>query len=106
MRNRIAAIYENLRSSYWFIPSVMAILTLVLSSLLLALDLYNAEHRLIDLSWINLTGAAGSRAILSTVASSMITVTGIVFSITIVTLSLTSQEEFFSILLRRTWSRG
>lgn len=92
VRNRIAAIYEILRSSYWFIPSVMAILALVLSSLLVALDLYNAEHRLIDLSWINLTGAAGSRAILSTVASSMITVTGIVFSITIVTLSLTSQQ--------------
>ncbi len=92
VKNRIAEIYENLRSSYWFIPSVMAILALVLSSLLVGLDLYNAEHRLINLSWINLTGAAGSRAILSTVASSMITVTGIVFSITIVTLSLTSQQ--------------
>jgi uncharacterized membrane protein len=70
----------------------MAILTVVLASLLVYLDFRNEEYRRIDLSWINLTGAAGARAILSTVASSMITVVGIVFSITIVTLSLASQQ--------------
>jgi len=92
VKTKIANFYEKLRSSYWFIPSVMAIMTGILASLLVYLDLLNGENRLIDLSWINLTGAAGARAILSTVAGSMITVTGIVFSITIVTLSLASQQ--------------
>jgi uncharacterized membrane protein len=92
VKTKIANLYEELRSSYWFLPSVMAILAAVLASLLVYLDLHNEEHRWVDLSWINLTGAAGARAILSTVASSMITVVGIVFSITIVTLSLASQQ--------------
>jgi uncharacterized membrane protein len=70
----------------------MAIMAGALAFILVKLDLANEQSGLIDLSWISLTGAAGARAILSTVASSMITVTGIVFSITIVTLSLASQQ--------------
>lgn len=92
MKTKIANLYEKLRSSYWFIPSVMAIMAGALAFILVKLDLANEQSGLIDLSWISLTGAAGARAILSTVASSMITVTGIVFSITIVTLSLASQQ--------------
>jgi len=92
VKTKIFNFFEKLRSSYWFIPSVLAILAAILAMGLVYLDLYNEEHRLIDLSWIDLTGAAGARAILSTVASSMITVTGIVFSITIVTFSLASQQ--------------
>ncbi len=70
----------------------MAIMAGALAFILVKLDLANEQRGLIDLSWISLTGAAGARSILSTVASSMITVTGIVFSITIVTLSLASQQ--------------
>ncbi len=92
MKTKITNIYEKLRSSYWFLPAVMAILAVALVGLMAYLDQQNDRSGLIDLSWINLTGAAGARAILSTVASSMITVTGIVFSITIVTLSLASQQ--------------
>lgn len=92
MKTKIANILEKLRSSYWFIPSVMAIQAGILAFILVYLDLLNERSGLIDLTWINRTGAAGARAILSTVASSMITVTGIVFSITIVTLSLASQQ--------------
>jgi uncharacterized membrane protein len=92
VKTKFANIYEKLRASYWFLPSVMAIMAGALAFILVKLDLANEQRGLIDLSWISLTGAAGARAILSTVASSMITVTGIVFSITIVTLSLASQQ--------------
>ncbi len=92
MRIKIANLYERMQSSYWFIPSIMAFQAAALSTILLFLDLQNAEQKFFDLSWINLTGASGARSILSTVASSMITVTGMVFSITIVSLSLTAQQ--------------
>ncbi|AMV70474.1 DUF2254 domain-containing protein [Desulfuromonas carbonis] len=92
MKTKLVNLYQKIRSSYWFLPSVMAGMAGVLAFILVKLDLLNAQSGLIDLSWISLTGAAGARAILSTVASSMITVTGIVFSITIVTLSLASQQ--------------
>ena len=92
MRTRISNIYERIQSSYWFIPSVMAIQAFAFSTLMLYADLLNARFGWLDLSWISLTSAPGGRNILSTVASSMITVTGVIFSITIVCLSLTAQQ--------------
>ncbi|HKL27339.1 MAG TPA: DUF2254 domain-containing protein [Desulfuromonadales bacterium] len=92
MRTRISNIYERIQASYWFIPSIMAIQAMALSTMMLYADLLNARIGWLNLSWINLTGAAGGRNILSTVANSMITVTGVIFSITIVCLSLTAQQ--------------
>lgn len=85
-------IYDKLRSSYWFIPALFALVALIMAVNLLFFDFYNQRVRLIEFSWITLTGAEGSRAILTTVAGSMITVIAIVFSITIVSLSLASQQ--------------
>lgn len=92
MWTRIANIYERMQSSYWFIPSIMAVYAMAFSTMMLYADLLNDRLHLLDLSWIRLTGAAGGRTILSTVANSMITVTGVIFSITIVSLSLTAQQ--------------
>jgi uncharacterized membrane protein len=92
MKTKIANFFEKLRSSYWFLPSVMSILALALAVGLIALDIFKDQYGLINIPWFKLTGASGARAILSTVAASMITVTGIVFSITIVALSLASQQ--------------
>lgn len=106
MKTKITNLYEKLRSSYWFIPSIMAIMAGALAFILIKLDLANEQSGLLDLSWISLTGAAGARTVLSTVASSMITVTGIVFSITIVTLSLASQQFGRLLLQNFTRDRG
>lgn len=92
MRIKISNLYEKTQSSYWFIPSIMSVQALAFSTLMLYVDLLNSQLDFVDLSWINLTGAAGALSILSTVASSMITVAGVIFSITIVALSLTSQQ--------------
>ncbi len=83
-------------SSYWFVPSVMAAAAMGLAYLTLWLD-----HRLGRgaLPWTYGGDAAGARAVLSTIGSSMITVAGVVFSITIVALSLASQQ-FGPMLLR------
>ena len=92
MRTKISNLYERMQSSYWFIPSIMAVQAAAFATLMLYVDLLNQKFSFLDLSWINLTSAAGGRNILSTVASSMITVTGVIFSITIVSLSLTAQQ--------------
>ncbi len=92
MKTKIANFFEKLRSSYWFLPSVMSILAVVLAIALIAVDIFKDQYGFLNIPWFKLTGAAGARAILSTVASSMITVTGIVFSLTIVALSLASQQ--------------
>jgi uncharacterized membrane protein len=52
-----------------------------------------ATASLLDrLSWVYTGGPEGARAVLSTIAASMITVAGVTFSITIVALTLASQQ--------------
>lgn len=82
----------SLRASLWFVPtlvvalSIIAAVTLVETDALVGLQLAESWPRLFGAS------AAGSRAMLSAVATSMMTVAGVVFSITIVALSLTSTQ--------------
>ncbi len=89
---RFRGLYEHLRSSYWYLPSLMAAGAALLALVLVALDRVLQGYVPVDGFWILPAGAEGARAILATVASSMITVTGVVFSITVVTLSLAAQQ--------------
>ena len=78
---------ESLRSSLWFIPSVC-----VIGAVLLALVLVRVDRSGFDADFLFSGGADGARNFLSTISSSMITFTGLVFSITIVVLQLASQQ--------------
>lgn len=84
--------WQAMRSSFWFVPALMVVDAVVLAVILITLDarvdLDLAAH------WPLLFGAGadGARGLLTTVASSMITVAGVVFSITLVALSLTSSQ--------------
>lgn len=67
------------------------------SAILLAFIMLNLDQRLGSglvkkLGWIYSGGPDGARAVLSTIAGSMVTVTGTVFSITVVALSLASSQ--------------
>lgn len=90
--NFIRNTWAHLRSSLWFLPTVV-----VLGSVLAALLLIETEGWVVnDLAgrWPRMFGAGadGSREMLSSIATSMITVAGVVFSVTIVALSLTSTQ--------------
>jgi uncharacterized membrane protein len=78
-----------LRGSYWFVPGVMVVVHALLAVGLLALDSTLAAT---FEGSIYAGGADGARALLSTVAGSMITVAGVGFSITIVALVLASTQ--------------
>lgn len=81
-----------MRSSFWFVPALMVVDAVVLALLLITLDTSVDLH--LAARWPLLFGAvaAGACGLLTTVASSMITVAGLVFSITLVALSLTSSR--------------
>jgi uncharacterized membrane protein len=84
--------WQETRSSFWFVPAFIVAGAVGLAAGLIALDANVELH--FDKKWPLLfgAGAAGSRGLLTAVASSMITVAGVVFSITIVALSLTSSQ--------------
>ena len=89
---RLRASWEYLRGTYWAVPSVMAVAAVLLSIGMIQLD-EAATARLLDqLAWVYTGGPEGARAVLSTIAASMITVAGVTFSITIVALTLASQQ--------------
>ena len=90
--NKLKKLWLDLNSSLWFLPGLI-----VTGSVILALGLVEFDKD-IGGNWLNgyprLFGVepSGSRDMLGTVAGSMITVAGIVFSIVIVALSLASTQ--------------
>lgn len=88
----LSALWEAVRTSFWAVPAVIVAFAVALA--LLLIDLSQALDRDALSAWPRLFGAGadGSRAMLSAIAGSMITVAGVVFSITIVALSLASSQ--------------
>lgn len=82
----------HLRESYWFVPSLMAIGAVILSFITTYLDAYIGASWLEEISWFYANKPAGARAVLSTVAGSMITVAGVTFSMTILSISYTTSQ--------------
>lgn len=81
----------------------MALVTVGLSFATLAIDWTIRQKRIEEAGWLWAGGPDGARELLSTIAGSMITVTGVVFSITIVVLALASSQ--FGPRLLRTFLR-
>lgn len=85
-------IWDDLRSSYWFIPTIMSAAAICLAVLTLWADARLGSEWVSSIQWVYSGGPEGARSLLSTVASSMVTVAGVVFSITIVALTLASSQ--------------
>lgn len=89
---RLVAAWDRLRESFWFLPALMAAGAIALSFGLTSLDAVVDDRTYRRHDWIYLFGPEGARAILSAIASSMITVAGLTFSITMLTLQLASSQ--------------
>ena len=99
--SRLQRLQEAVRSGFWALPAAFVVV-----ALLLALGLVALDRRLQDGFGGGLTfgaGPDGAREVLSAITTSMITFTGLVFSITIVVLQLTSSQ--FSPRVLRTFLR-
>jgi uncharacterized membrane protein len=76
-----------IRESYWFWPTVMAISAILLAFLTTEVDTRVSRDWLRKVPFFYATHPEGARAVLATVAGSMITVTGITFSLTLLAVS-------------------
>jgi uncharacterized membrane protein len=91
MKNaKLSKVWDMLHSSYWFIPTVMAVVATVLAFTMLMLDRTGKAG--INYWWVYTGGASGARSLLEAVAGSMISVSATAFSITIVALQLAASN--------------
>ena len=89
---RLYKIWDQLRSSYWFVPSMLVGLSIGLAAFLISMD-----HRVrfdpdFESSLLFLGKSEAARLILSTIATAMITIVSLTFSMTIVVLTLASSQ--------------
>ena len=92
MKLWLANKWDGLRNSFWFLPTVMVAAAIVLSLAMIQLDKATTHNWVALLGWTYSRGPEGSRALLSTVAASMMTIASVTFSITIVALQLASSQ--------------
>jgi len=92
MRVQVFKIWDRVRSSFWFFPAVMAGGAMVLSFATVALDKPVTGWLTLNWGWTFNGGAEGASSLLGAIAGSMITIAGVVFSMTLVALSLASSQ--------------
>lgn len=87
MRAQLIKYLSEIRASYWFIPSLMVVLSILLSIATVSLDHAVGVDIPEILPGVYSNQAAGARSLLATVAGSMITVAGVTFSLTLLAVS-------------------
>jgi len=92
MTAKLIKFVEDLRASYWFVPMCMTIGALLLAIGARALDASALTENVPNLRWLQALGADDARAILNVVASGVLGVAGVTFSITIVAVSFASSN--------------
>jgi len=92
MRVQVFKTLDRIRSSFWFLPAAMASGAMVLAFATVALETLVTDW--LTLNWgLTFTGGAeGASSLLGAIAGSMITIAGVVFSMTLVALSLASSQ--------------
>ena len=85
---RWRALRESVRSGFWAVPALFVVGAIGLALGLVALDRAQST----SLRYTFGAGPDGAREVLSAITTAMITFTGLVFSITIVVLQLTSSQ--------------
>jgi len=96
--NRFKQIWSDLRSSFWFMPSLIVVGSIAFAVALIETDSAGSDRWLAQWPRLFGAGAEGARQMLSTLAGSMMSVMGITFSMTLVALALASSQYTSRIL--------
>jgi uncharacterized membrane protein len=83
---------EAIRTNLWVVPSALVVVVVLLFAMTLAFDREAAAGRLVPPPWVSSGSADAARQILIAIAAAVITVAGVLFSITILVLQLASQQ--------------
>ena len=83
---------EELRTTLWLVPTVLVVSSVGLFAITYGIDVAAYHHHLSYPFWIRTPSADAARQVLIAIAAAVITVVGVVFSITILALTLASQQ--------------
>ncbi len=98
MRRSLMLIWDRVQTTIWFIPAMFAVGSVITALLLVDYDLH---HDTSDWKWLEVfrIGVVGARQVLAVTTGAMMTITGLVFSISVVSLALAA-NQFGSKILR------
>jgi uncharacterized membrane protein len=84
--------WEELRTTLWVVPSIFVVVSVLLFIVTFEIDVAVYHRHLALPVWIRTGNADAERQVLIAIAAAVITVIGVVFSITILALTLASQQ--------------
>ena len=96
--NKFKQLWSDLRSSFWFLPSMIVVFSIAIAVVLIEADSIGSHRWLARWPRLFGAGAEGARGMMSTIAGSMMTVVGVTFSMILVVLALASSQYTSRIL--------
>jgi uncharacterized membrane protein len=96
--HKFKQLWSNLQSSFWFVPSLIVMANMAFAAAMVEADSAGSDRWLSQWPRLFGVGADGARAMLSTLAGSMMSIMGITFSMTLVALALASSQNTSRIL--------
>jgi uncharacterized membrane protein len=84
--------WEALRATFWFVPTILVVVAVVIFIATFSIDVAAYYHHIQLPFWLSIGGANAGRDVLIAIAAAIITTVGVVFSITILALTLASQQ--------------
>ena len=104
MQTRLLNIWDRFNGSFWFLPACLVVGAAALGFIFPMIDAKDFLKVRDNLPWLATT-SEGARTVLSTIAGAMITVAGVVFSVTMVALSIASSQFGSRVLRQRMQNR-
>jgi uncharacterized membrane protein len=92
VQTRLRSWWFEIQASLWFLPAVITATAAALALLTVEVDFRLLLDRRAGTVWFFGGGAEGARGVLATIAGTMVTVTALVFSITVVALQLAASQ--------------
>ncbi len=96
--SELKILWINLRSSFWLLPSLIVMVSIILAVVLVEADSAVSDQWLAQWPKLFGVGAEGARGIMSTIAGSMMTVVGVTFSMVLMVLAMASNQYTSRIL--------
>jgi uncharacterized membrane protein len=92
LKNRLAAAWDQVRTSLWLLPLLMVVAGVGLACAMLAVDAGPGAEDEVRAWWLNAGGPQDARDLISTLLTGVISMAAMVFSATVVALTLAANQ--------------